>query len=245
MTLAYHSFPIPRPPTAAEVLRVETTTLLPGGGVVVVAVRRVGESFDIGDEACGRTTLLDLGIIDLTKGDQRRGREIAARHGLRFDGQAFQITGVSLDQLSAAIVYVAEACRAWTDAAVEARERRRENDLADVAYRRLIDALPGVQIDRERELQGNSTKRHRFDLVAVLPGDRLAMFETTAPAASSIAPTHLKFFDLSRAHPEWPREAVIADYDAWAAPDLAILQQVSTHVRAANQPWTDLGVLLQ
>lgn len=226
-----------------QALRVETGTLLPGGGVVTVAVRHAPGGFEVDDEAGGRGALLSLGVSDLSRGDTRRGNELAASGGLLFDGERFRAVEVSGDRLLSAIAYVADACRAWTAGALEARTRRTERDLAERSLQQLRSIFPSFAIDRDRELSGASTKKHRFDIIVTLPGDRFAMFEMLAPSAASVAAAHLKFYDLLQAQAAWPREAVVEDLSGWPADDLAIMQQVATHVRGLDSSWTDIEKL--
>ena len=227
----------------ADPVRVETTTLLPGGALATLSVRRAPDGYQVSDDGAGRSSMLALGVQDLTRGDARRANDIATARGISFDGQGFSIVGVSIDQLTAAIAYVADASRAWAVAAIDARSARHHVDLTDRAKARLQASLPGLQIDADRELVGISTKRHRFDLVVALPGDRLALFETITPAPASMAAAHMKFFDLMQAHVDWPREAVVESLADWASEDLAVMQQVSSHVRGVESQWSDLQAL--
>ena len=43
-----------------------------------------------------------------------------------------------------------------------------------------------------------------------------------------------------QAHADWPREAVVETLSAWASEDLAVMQQVSSHVRGIEGSWADL-----
>nr|QQZ49219.1 hypothetical protein JKL49_19115 [Phenylobacterium glaciei] len=63
------------------------------------------------------------------------------------------------------------------------------------------------------------------------------------PSPASIAPAHLKLYDLRQAHADWPREVVVEDLSAWPSEDLAIMQQVADHVRDFKAPWNDLRQL--
>lgn len=230
-------------PPVDEPVRVETTTLMPGGGLATVTVRAVGRGFEVSDEGAGRMTMLGMGLQDLTRGDTRRGNEIAQSRGLVFDGQAFRASEVGPDQLTAAIAYVADACRSWAAAAIEARSKRQERDLFERTASRLRASLPGLKVDTEREMQGASTKRHKFDLVVTLRDERFALFEMLTPAPASMASVHMKFYDLMQLHQDWPREAVVEDVRTWASDDLAVMQQVATHVRGMDNAWADLQQL--
>jgi len=211
---------------------------------VTLVARPAGGGFVVGDEGAGRLALLALGVQDLTRSDQRRGNEIAEARGVIFTGDGFSVSDVAADQLTSAAAYVADACRAWVEGALEVRVYRSRRDLTDRATERLRAILPGLTVDRDRELLGISTKRHRFDLVVTLSGDRLAAFEAMTPSPVSMASVHFKFFDLMQAHGDWPREAVVEELSAWASEDLAAMQQVSSHVRGVSGPWSDLAHLL-
>ena len=226
--------------TRDGVLRAETTTILPGGGLVTVTVRVRGDGYAVSDDGVARAALLALGIGSLTRGDAKRGNDIADRHGLDFDGQSFRLDDVSAEQLPAAISYLAEGCRAWVAGAVEARQRGREQGLVDRAVERLRSAFPRSQIDVEREFAGASSKLHRFDVAVALPGDRFALFETLMPVASSIAAAHMKFYDLKHAHVDWPREAVVENLPAWPSEDVAVMQQVASGIRGIEAAWDDI-----
>jgi hypothetical protein len=223
--------------------RVETTTLLPGGAIVSVRLRHAVSGFVVDDEAVGRTVLSELGVQDLTGADTRRGNQIADARGVRFDGASFSLDEVSEDGLQSAIVYVADASRSWVEAALDARARRPSTDLTARSKDKLRAILPNVRIELDRELIGESSKRHRFDIVVSLANDRLALFQTLTLSPNALAAAYLKFDDVMRAHPDWPREAVVEDLSIWPSPDLAVMQHVTTHVRSLVSDWSDLTKL--
>lgn len=229
---------------APEGARVETTTLLPGGGIASVSVRPVGASFKVSDDGMGFNALLTLMVNDLTAADYRRGDEIAEAAGLNFDHECFFLPEVSAGQLPAAVAYVADASRAWVEAVLDRKARRADRELVHRVSDRLKARFPQARLEPGGELMGASTKTHRFDLVMSLPGDRFAAFQAVSPAPASIAAAHLKFYDLSMAHPDWPREAVVEHYSHWRADDLAVMSQVASHVRDLTQPWDDLELVL-
>ena len=236
---------IPRVETFTRdgVVRVETLTLLPGGDLVTLMVRKQGERYTVDDGGTGRAVLMGLGIQDLTAADARRGSDTATKLGVTYWDGVFRFDDARAAQLPAAMSYVAEACRSWTTTTVETRQRARERDLVGTAFDRLRALFPGSQMDLDRSLAGSSSKLHRFDIVLSLPRDRCAVFESMLPVQSSIAATHLKFYDLKEAHPDWPREAMVEDLSAWSSADLAVMQQVTTGVRPIAGAWEDLTKL--
>lgn len=236
---------LPQVVGSREPARVATTTLLPSGAMAAVLVRPAANGrFFVTDDGAGRKDLLALGYGDVTGGDKRRGNDIATRLGLVFDGSGFSIREVTADQLTGAIVFVAEAAREWASAAAENAAKRVEANLVRRTEDRIRTVLPKAKIAHEAELAGASTKRHRFDLVLELSQDRKAVFEVVAPNPNSLSAAHLKLFDLQEAHPDWPREAVTERLQDWSSADMTLLARVASHVRAMDQNWQDLPGLL-
>lgn len=226
---------------AGKELSVPTTTLLPGGTVVAVRIRALkGARFDIWDGDSALDEILACGHRELARNDVRKARDIAERFGLEFTGTGFLLRGISSDQISAGIVHVAEAARQWAHSVILQSQKRQRRALLELTEERLKKVFPSKAIARHRELLGASNKRHQFDFVVDLPGDRFAVFETVAPSPVSLSSTHLKFFDLREAHKDWPREAIVADLADWAAPDINLLAQVASHVRDPSAEWDDL-----
>lgn len=224
--------------------QVITTTLLPSGALASVTVcPRPNGAFSVSDDQAGWNDLLALGHDELTGGDTRRGKAIAERLGLLFDGKGFFLQEVTADQLTGAIVFIAEAAREWATSAAENSTRRIEVALTRRVEDRIRSILPKARIAREAELTGASTKKHKFDLVVELSEERKAVFEVVAPNANSLSSTHLKLFDLMGAHPDWPREAVTEHLEDWAAADMTLLAGVATHVRGMDRDWRDLPEL--
>lgn len=225
-------------------IRLTTTTLLPSGALVEVLIRRDGaDHYSLSDDGSAHADLAALGHGVLTTADRRKGNDIAERFGLIFSGEAFLLREVTPDQMAAAIVYVAEASRLWANEVATAGQRRRERDLGAIVEQRLRQILPAAQISRECEVVGASTKRHRFDMVVELPGDRHAVIELVSPHPNSVAATHLKLFDLKEGKPEWWREVVTERLADWAAPDMALLNRVASHVRDRESDWSDMTKL--
>lgn len=236
---------MPKVVTGRDPIRVETTTLLPSGALASVLVRPSGRgSFYVADDAVGHKDLLALGHLEITGGDKRRGNDIASRLGLFFDGTGFSVREVTADQLTAAIVFVAEAAREWASAAADNAAKRAEAVFTKRVEDRIRAVLPKAKIAREAELTGASTKKYRFDLVLELSQDRKVIFEAVAPNPNSLSSAHLKLFDLMEAHPSWPREAVTERLQDWSPADMTLLSRVVTHVRAMDREWGDLPSVL-
>jgi hypothetical protein len=225
-------------------MRLTTTTLLPSGALVDVLVRPDGsDHYSLSDDGSALADLLALGHGVLTSADRRRGSDIAERFGLTYSGDEFLLREVSPEQLTAAIVYVAEASRLWASEVTATLHKRRGGDLGAIVEQRLRHVFPTAQISREFEVMGASTKQHRFDMMIELPGDRHAVIELVSPHPNSVAAAHLKLFDLKEGKPDWWREVVTERLADWAAHDMALLNRVATHVRDRESDWSDMAKL--
>jgi hypothetical protein len=223
---------------------VPTTTMLPSGSLVTARVIETASGrYSVSDDGAAQDDLMAAGHPRLSSGDRRKGSEIAASFGLRFVGDGFHAESVDTDQLPAAVVYVAEATRRWVSEIIEVAGQRRDAGIVADVEERVRRALPNVGLTRERELVGASSKRHRFDLVAELGRDRLAIFEIVSPHPNALSAVHLKLFDIMTSHPEWPREVVTNRIDAWPSADMVLLSGVASHVRDLASDWSDLGRL--
>lgn len=232
-----------RPDGKADLL-VPTTTLLPSGAVVMARIKPLPDGrFVVSDDGGAIDEVSTQLFATPSKRELRKGEEIARRLGLHFDALGFRTEGVTESQLQAAIIYVAEAARQWATQLIEAGQRRQVRDLAARVEERLRLVFPEKAISREREVQGLSSRSYQFDLVADLGEDRLALFELVSPHPNAIAAAHLKFFDVSGSHPNWPREAVVERLNDWPSADLAVLGKVASHVRDMGSDWNDLELL--
>lgn len=98
-------------------LRIQTTTILPGGTLVMV---------EIGIDADGRFTVSDacaaieevaaLGHGLITLEEECIANQIALRHGCSFTGRKFVIADVDPDKVHAAVAHVASAALEWCNA---------------------------------------------------------------------------------------------------------------------------------
>ena len=225
-------------------IRVPTTTLFPSGELInVVVTPSRGGGFSISDGGLGRTAVLDEGIHHMRAKDRRRADEIAARSGLRFDGDAFVAEDVDANAVMSAVALVAEASRAWATQMMERAGRRREAALLDVVREKLERAYSSANVKSEMQVLGASSSQYRFDFGVRINDGRFALFEVVSPAPPSVAFAQTKFSDVLRVQPDWPREAIVENLDAWPSDALALVSQVASHVRPARSDWRDLPAI--
>ena len=212
---------------------IPTTTLLPSGAVLSVSVMpQHSDRLTLTDDGMGASDVLTFGLDSLSSADARRGRLIAEQHGISFADFTFFVRDISMGQVVAALIHLAEAVRHWSG-----------TDVIGAVEERIRGTLPDVKLDRDCALFGASGKRHKFDLVAHFNPERLAVFQWVSPHGGSLASAHLKLGDLRESHPEWPREAVTESISAWDSADLVLLSNVATLVRDLTSEWSDIRAL--
>lgn len=233
-----------RPWVADGQIHVPTTTLFPSGDVINLAItpNRTG-GYRVSDDGLGRTAVLDEGVHHMRPGDRRRAEAIAEQSGIRFEGDAFVADDVGVQSLVAAMALVAEASRAWATQMVERSARHLERALFDAVKEKLERAYTTPMVQSKVPVLGASSSQYDFDFGVKLSDGRLALFEIISPAPPSVAFAHTKFSDVQRAQPDWPREAVVENLNNWPSESLALISQVTSHVRPAGADWKDLPLM--
>lgn len=209
--------------------------------LAVTPNRRGG--YRVSDDGLGRTAVLDEGVHSMKPGDRRRAEAIAEQFGIRFEGEAFVADDVAAQNLTAAMALVAEASRAWASHMLDRSAKRRERALLDIVREKLERAYSTPMVQAKVPVLGASSSQYDFDFGVKLSDGRLALFEVISPAPPSVAFAHTKFSDVQRAQPEWPREAVVENLNDWPSESLALISQVTSHVRPASIDWKDLPLM--
>ncbi|MGQ0663309.1 MAG: hypothetical protein ACT4P2_06915 [Pseudomonadota bacterium] len=186
------------------------------------------QSFRVSDDGNGWAVLLAAGV-DPSPSQARRAHAIAKETGLAFTHGTFAVEDVDEDQLGAAILIVANASQRWVSEVLHEEERRAERDLGRRVREHLRRLFPKERLAEDAVIAGNSTKTYHVS-TAVKIGDRLLLVEPVINHANAIASVFLKFTDIGKAHPDWPREAVIEDKDRWKAEDVNVVAEASTGV---------------
>jgi hypothetical protein len=211
-------------------LLVATQCLYPGGDSVSVIVKDAAAGYIVSDEGAGWQALLDGGIQPSPSTHGRRARSIAKAAGLDFARGSFLTDEVSEAQLGAAIVTVANASQRWVSEVLGERQQRVEREFR----RRVSDALEKLfaahRIVHCAHLRGATSKTYEFANVLDVRG-RHVLVEPVFNHAGAIAASFLKLVDVHNAHPDFAREVVIEDQDAWKPEDLAVLSEASDGIR--------------
>ncbi len=205
-----------------------THCLFPGGDAVCVKVMVSPSGYCVTDDGLGWSALLDAGI-DPSHSQARRAHAVADELGLTFAHGTFIADEVDQGQVGAAIVTVANASQRWVHEVIGEQQRRTERDLRRRIFEYLGAFFPVSAISADTLVAGESTKRYQVAQTVKL-GDRMLLVEPVINQPNSIAAVFMKFADISRAQPDWPREAVIQDIGRWKSEDVNVLSEVSSGV---------------
>lgn len=209
-------------------IAVATHCLYPGGDGVAVHVDIEAAGYRVSDDGGGWTALLQAGI-DPSPSQLRRAHAVADEGGVSFRDGAFITDEIGESQLGAAILMVANASQRWARDVLDEQGRRVERDLKRRVFEQLKRIFPAHAIEQDRSIVGDSTKSYHIAQTVKLV-DCLLLIEPVANQANALAATFLKFSDIGKAQPDWPREAVIQGKSSWKAEDVNVLTEVSTGV---------------
>jgi hypothetical protein len=207
---------------------VATHCLYPGGDGVTVRVDVEAAGYRVSDDGGGWTALLQAGI-DPSPSQLRRAHAAAEDGGIAFRDGAFVADEIGESQLGAAILMVANASQRWARDVLDEQGRRVERDLKRRVFEQLRRIFPAAAIEQDRSIVGDSTKAYHIAQTVTL-ADRLLLIEPVANQANALAATFLKFSDIGKAQPDWPRETIIQAKSRWKAEDLNVLAEVSDGV---------------
>lgn len=189
-----------------EAALVVTPLLYPGGARVVVRLMDASGGFLVSDYGAGRRESELMGGHRIFT---RIARDVASRHGVRFDSDMFFDLEVPREALIAAVIAVSNASKTATDATAEALSERRANDFREQLWDKLDLAFADAQVQRQVEVRGASSV-WQFDAAVPLDGN-IAVFDVVVPHAMSVHAAVSKFLDLRDAGDSAPhRVAVLA-----------------------------------
>lgn len=188
-----------------DLLSVNTGSVYPSGGPVIVDVRQEGDGCFITDsgrasleaELLGATPRLFIG----------QGKTVAEQMGVSFDHQSFFAVRVDVSRVLGAIKIIGTASlKAATLTEARMSEQAEKNDRAD-----LIDRLLGVfgprRVAKDYDIIGAST--HAWSFAGRVSTDGVGvLFDCTGPQHISVYSTHAKFSDVARLESDAPGRVV-------------------------------------
>jgi hypothetical protein len=209
-------------------VRVPTHCLYPGGDSVAVKVALAESGLRVSDDGLAWATLLAAGL-DPSPSQIRSAYAVASETGLAFEHGAFVADEVAEDQLSAAILVVANASQRWVVGVLGDVGRRADRDLKRRVRESVRRIFSTAKIDGDKEIVGESTKKYVIAEV-IQSAKGTLLIDPVTNHQNAIASAFLKFTDIGRAKPEWPRVAVVENLPSWKAEDVNVLSEASTSV---------------
>lgn len=182
--------------------------LYPSGSTVVIRVRDDQKDYLVSDIATGWEEVEMMGgTPHIYNGIARK---IAEDAGIAFDNQEFFATRVTAEQLTGAIMTIANcSLEAATQAGYSIADRRSQDD-NEKLYNRLVTVFTprSIKVARDVKILGAST--HEWKVAAVVgEGKHRTIFETVANHGTSVATVATKFADISRGEQAPGRVAVV------------------------------------
>lgn len=203
-------------------IHITTHCLYPSNSAVSVIVRGSGNAYVVTDDG---GAIGEIGSTGMREGpNDRQIRALVKAHGLEAKGGVIYAPPVKFDEISAAVLLVANASKEVADWCLShlrfTQPRNFRRDLSMLLKRHFHDNLkPDVPI------LGASNKPHKFGHVVYLPNDRLLLVDPVVNDASSINARVVANLDVRMAkNPNWKQIIIFDDSLKWASSDLKLLQ---------------------
>jgi hypothetical protein len=209
--------------------RIVTPLLYPGGSMIAAELSRFKEGFLVTDGGGAHREALLLGG---EKTFVRIARETAERFGVRFDSQMIFDINVPEEQVTVAVIAVANAAKTAVEATAFHLSSAPSADYRAMLWERLERLYRVPSVSRRRRIRGASDL-WEFDAVVERQG-HLSLFEVVVPHANAVTSAVTKFLDvqdLGEAAPS--RIAVLVKKDE--TPHLAVLARTAQTIKA-NDP---------
>ncbi len=225
---------------STQTRRVATDCLYPGGMHVSVSIDWEGTNAIIGDDGMGWDTLRSAGLDPTRSAATRAAQTVGRRFGVSYIRGVFLLKDVTPEQVHSAVLHVANASQAWVTS-VFALGTQLKPSIADRSAGRLQTLFGPEALQRNLRVQGFSSRTHQLAFFLPLTGGRNAILEPVADRIRSIASVYMKFADIARLHPDWPREVLVENAANWASADLSLLSEVATGITDIDADLAPLG----
>lgn len=160
-----------------------------------------------------------------------RAKAIAERTGVSYEGGAWVSRSVSMDQLPAAIMWVAHASQAWVAVMFAKAPMVTVEKLEEDLRERLVNRFGMSMVEADAKLLGDSSKEHTFSAVLHLPNGGIAAFTAVTPHGASVNSAYTKLKDVNTSdNPPAYLEVVVKNFAAWPAYDIALLRSAATSI---------------
>jgi hypothetical protein len=198
---------------AARGVLVTTDCLYPDGTAVVVVVSggERGETLIVHDDGGATDALVSAGRASVRASGIMR--MIAQRFDLRVSEGAITSAPSPIADVAALIPLVANASQEAARRLLEASVPLRRRDVPGEAVRALQAWRPDIEIHREHAVLGASSRTHRFDLFAPLPGGAALLIDAVTPDAASVNAAVVANFDVGRRRDARFARAIVFDPD--------------------------------
>lgn len=207
--------------TYDQTARLSTPLLYPGGSMVGVEISRSDDGFLVTDAGGARR---EAGLLGGERAFARIAIDVAKRYGVRFDHNMIFDLNVTDDELTMAVISVANAAKSAVDETAIRLATSRHADYRAMLLERLERIYDPKSISRRKRVRGSSDE-WEFDAVVAI-GSRVALFDVVAPQVNAVSHAITKFLDIRDLGDDAPRRiAVLTKKDE--TPHLPVLARTA------------------
>jgi hypothetical protein len=200
---------------------IKTPILYPSGAGVVVKIADERGRFFVSDMGLGFEEADMMGAAPIFV---RHAQSVAERAGIQFDQHAFFTMHVSREQLSAAIVIVANCSQeAVALTAYKVAERKAEEDIERL-YEKLVRVFDKRHVTKNAPIVGESDTTWHVAAMVRLERKRAA-FEFVTKHPISVASAHTKFSDIAALGAKAPTRVAVVHKRREFGTYLTVLQR--------------------
>jgi len=212
----------PEPRLSDRGVSVPTHCLYPSNSVVKVTVAGGADLFVVDDNGGSLEELEEVKIAP--QNASRLIHKLARSRGLDVSKSgAIYSRSVPSGELEATIVLVANASKEAAEHLLDTVRPPRRN--LRLVVERLLEKEFHSRWSRDSKIVGASNKRHTFDYVVQLRGDRQLILDVVVPESSSINAAVVAHLDVRHGNSEKLEQRIVYDdQQVWSSSDLALLK---------------------
>lgn len=201
--------------------RISTPVLFPSGTRIGVEISRHRDGFLVSDMGAGAS---EADIVGGSRQFARLASEVAERFGVRFDHHMIFDLAVPQEELTVAVIAVANAAKSAVDATMLQLASREPIDTRAILWTRLDSIFDGARVYRNYKLRGSSDEWTFDAVVETRRGETL--FEIVNPHANAVSSAVTKFLDIRDLGDKAPRRVAVLPARS-RTPHLAVLARTA------------------
>ncbi len=213
---------------------IRTPLVYPSGALVVVHVHRADDQrFFVSDWGLG---FQEAELAGSSNFYTRHANTVASKAGVGFDNQAFFVMEAAREQLTGAVVTIANCSQEAAMRAADSLSEKTFEDSKERLYERLVsvfkqDARVSARVVAKNvKIVGQSSTEWPVATIVRLPGTRPTIFEPVTKHHHSVASASMKFNDIARLGKDAPARVAVVHNKKEFGTLLGVLSQAASVV---------------